>query len=150
MSRVGAYNPLADSFTVPRENMKMRDALHQGDVVIAPLSPALREVLAQAQARAQAVGSPWLFPNAGLDAPVLNESVIKHVKRQLAPGEVFTPHSWRSKLMTWALDAGHNREVVQAVLDHARGTSSDQAYDQSTLQAQRSALLVEWARVVAA
>jgi integrase len=144
-STANAYDPVADTFTVLREHMKMRDSLHAGDVVIGPLHPALRAVLQTAQNRAQAVGSKFLFPNAGAKAAVLNESVIKNLHRLTSDGEKFTPHSRRSELMTWALNNGFPRETAQAALDHARGTSSDQAYDRSSLQPQVAVMLSAWA-----
>ena len=138
------FNRTADTFTVPRANMKTDN--DGRDVVIGPLSPPLRDVLVQAQDRALAIESPWLFPNASGADPITHAAVEKHVRRLDA--RKFTPHSWRSVLMTWALEQYNDRELAQLLLDHARGTDSDRAYDRSTLPAKRSGALIAWAKVI--
>jgi integrase len=148
LSKVDAYDPQADTFTLPRENMKMRDLKHADDVVIAPLSPKLREALRQTQERAVGIKSGWLFPNLSGAQPVLNESVIKHLNRIRPEGSKFTPHSWRSVIMTWGLDAGFSRDVMQVALDHARGTDADRHYDRSTMRVQVAEMLLSWANTI--
>jgi integrase len=135
------------SWTVPRERMKVKTAV--GDVVIKPLSPQLLEVLKQAKERAEATGSDWLFPSVGGTSAVTHAAVEKHVRRLLGESPRFTPHAWRSAVMSWALEGGYPREVAQAALDHARGTDSDRAYDRSTLTSEVSKMLTQWAQEVA-
>jgi integrase len=140
-ARVEHVDLAANVWTVPRSAMKIQSG---SDVVIGPLPPALADVLRQAVERAQAVRSPWLFPNASASAEVTHEAVEKHLRRLTDGGPRFSPHSWRSALMTWALDAGYPRETAQAALDHARGTDSDRAYDESQLRAQVAEMLSAW------
>jgi integrase len=135
------------SWTVPRERMKVKTAV--GDVVIKPLSPQLLEVLKQAKERADAIGSEWLFPSIGGTSAVTHAAVEKHVRKLQGAGPRFTPHAWRSAIMSWALEGGYPREVAQAALDHARGTDSDRAYDRSTLTNEVSKMLTAWAQEVA-
>ena len=143
VARVEHVDLDANTWTVPRESMKMKEGR---DVVLGPLSPALAGVLREARDRALAVRSPWLFPNAKGINPITHEAVEKHCRRLTAGGPKFSPHSWRGAIMTWALDAGYPRETAQAALDHARGTDSDRAYDESQLSEQVSKLLLAWAR----
>ncbi len=135
------------SWTVPRERMKVKTAV--GDVVIKPLSPQLIDVLRQAKERAEAIGSEWLFPSLGGTAAVTHAAVEKHVRKLQCDGPKFSPHSWRSAVMSWAIERGYPREVAQAALDHARGTDSDRAYDRSTLTNEVSKMLTAWAQEVA-
>ena len=138
----------ARSWTVPRASMKVKTT-DAKDVVIKPLSPQLLDVLRQAKVRALATDSAWLFPNANGTAAVTHASVEKHVRRLQGDNPRFSPHSWRSAVMTWALENGWHREVAQAALDHARGTESDRHYDRSQLIPDVAKMLTDWANEVA-
>jgi integrase len=42
-----------------------------------------------------------------------------------------SPHSWRTVFSTWARDAGKDRDVVEAQLDHVTGNATETSYDRA-------------------
>jgi integrase len=57
-----------------------------------------------------------------------------------------TVHGFRSSFATWAEDAGHKPNVIEAALAHAKGDASTRAYLRSSLLPARRELLEAWAR----
>lgn len=133
------------TFTVARGRMKIKDP-RRPDFIISPASKPLADVLDQCAERAEAVGSPYLFPATDPQRHVIREAVEKHLNR--LTGDKFTPHGWRSALFSWAIENGHGREVARAALDHLRAEDADRAYDMTTLRPAVSALLIAWAEVL--
>jgi integrase len=57
-----------------------------------------------------------------------------------------TVHGFRSSFATWAEEAGHKPNVIEAALAHAKGDASTRAYLRSSLLLARRELHDAWAR----
>jgi integrase len=53
-----------------------------------------------------------------------------------------SPHSWRTVFSTWARDAGKDRYVVEAQLDHITANATETSYDRAKRLERRRELLV--------
>jgi integrase len=56
-----------------------------------------------------------------------------------------TVHGFRSTFSTWAEDAGHAPNIIEATLAHVKGDASTRAYLRSKLLPARRKLITEWA-----
>jgi integrase len=56
-----------------------------------------------------------------------------------------TTHGFRASFSTWAEDAGHKPNVIEAALAHAKGDATTRAYLRSSLLPARRKLMTEWA-----
>jgi integrase len=59
-----------------------------------------------------------------------------------------TVHGFRSSFATWAEEAGHKPNAIEAALAHAKGDATTRAYLRSSLLPARRTLMVEWANYV--
>jgi integrase len=56
-----------------------------------------------------------------------------------------TVHGFRSSFATWAEEAGHKPNAIEAALAHAKGDATTRAYLRSSLLPARRRLMAEWA-----
>jgi integrase len=56
-----------------------------------------------------------------------------------------TVHGFRSSFATWAEEAGHKPNAIEAALAHAKGDATTRAYLRSSLLLARRKLMAEWA-----
>jgi hypothetical protein len=80
--------------------------------------------------------------------PISSESIEHHVRKHATAA--WSPHSWRSAMLTWSLENGWTREVAMAAIDHQRATGATVSYDASKHTEAVSELLKAWAECVAA
>jgi integrase len=57
-----------------------------------------------------------------------------------------TVHGFRSSFATWAEEAGHKPNVIEAALAHAKGDATTRAYLRSSLLLARRKLMADWAQ----
>ena len=133
-----------DLWTMPRELLKVKDS-RRGDFVIR-MSGQLLDVMAEAKSR---VTTGLLFRSPLTPSkPISAESVEHHVRRHATAA--WSPHSWRSAVLTWSLENGWTREVAMAAIDHQRATGATVAYDGSKHAEAVSELLKAWGEAIAA
>jgi integrase len=116
----------AGVWAVPPDRMKM------GRPHRVPLSaPAVDILRGQLAARGK---NPHVFPGARPRQP-LSVMALAMAMRGLGAGE-FTPHGFRSAFRDWAGDrTNFQREVAEAVLTHAVGDKTEQAYRRELMDA---------------
>jgi hypothetical protein len=131
-------------WTTPRSQMKVKDK-KRGDFVII-MSGQLLEIMTEAKSRVK-TGLLFKSPINPL-RPISSESIEHHVGRHAKAK--WSPHSWRSAQMTWAVEAGWPMAVAEAALDKQRARGATVAYDASTHTEAVSELLRAWGEVVAA
>jgi hypothetical protein len=124
--------------------MKVKDP-KRGDFVII-MSGQLLEIMTEAKARVK-TGLLFKSPLNPL-RPISSESVEHHVRRHATAA--WSPHSWRSALLTWAVENGWPMAVAEAALDKQRAKGSTVPYDASTHTEAVGELLKEWGEVIAA
>ena len=133
-----------DVWTMPRELMKIKDQ-RRGDFVIR-MSGQLLEIMTEAKSRVK-TGLLFKSPVNPLK-PISSESIEHHVRKHATAA--WSPHSWRSAMLTWSLENGWTREVAMAAIDHQRATGATVSYDASKHTEAVSELLKAWAECVAA
>jgi integrase len=133
----------AGTWTMPRQLMKVKVA--RPDFVIR-MSPQLKTAMVDAHRRVGGKGLLFKGPTTG--AALSEESVEHHIRRLLPEGGKFTPHSWRSAILTWALESGHPREVAMATIDHQRSTGATARYDASVHADGVSEILAAWGDIL--
>ncbi len=135
---VGCISAANATMTLPRASMKVKTA-SRGDFIV-PLSR-------QARAALPKVKAGYLFPGHSTRGKPLHKSAINNAFNRM--GFDFSPHSIRNAFSTTA----HERElaapeVIEAALDHARGSAISRAYNRGSLLAQRAVLMQKWAGLV--
>lgn len=103
-----------------------------------------------------------IFPNLRTGARFSDAALTALIKRMNAGavraggqswcddrGDRITVHGFRSTFRDWCGDAGQPREVAEAALAHAMGSTTERAYARSDLFARRRALMDAWAAVCA-
>ena len=131
-------------WTTPRSLMKVKDK-KRGDFVII-MSGQLLEVMTEAKSRVK-TGLLFKSPINPLK-PISSEGIEQHVKAHATAA--WSPHSWRSAQLTWAVEAGWPMAVAEAALDKQRAKGSTVPYDASTHTEAVGELLKEWGEVIAA
>lgn len=127
------------TWTIPREEMKRRDA-NRGAFVI-PIPPLLLGTLREWH---RIDGDQAVFVCPGprdLATHVTREAVEKFYRRTLKLSGAHSPHSWRSVLSTKARDAGKDGDAIEAQLDHAKKDKVAAAYDRAHLLERRRSLM---------
>jgi len=127
------------TWTVPREEMKRRDA-NRGDFVI-PIPPVLLATLREWR-RVAGEDANYVCPGPrDPSTHVTREAVEKFYRRTLKLSGKHSPHSWRTVLSTKARDAGKDGDAIEAQLDHAKKDKVAAAYDRANLLERRRALM---------
>jgi integrase len=127
-------------WAIPRERMKKKDAERGPHQV--PIPPRLVVMLRKWKA-VDGTGAHYVMPAVSGEGFITREAVEKFYRQTLKLRGKHSPHSWRSVFSTWANDAGHDANVIEAQLDHVTGSKVATAYD----RAQRFNLrvpLMEW------
>ena len=71
------------------------------------------------------------------------DGLLQHLRKYRKGG--VTVHGFRSSFATWAEDAGHKPNVIEAALAHQKGDATTRAYLRSKLLPARRALMDAWA-----
>lgn len=135
-------------WTIPAERTK------SGREHVVPLNlPAL--ALLKALHHKRAAGPVFLNPKGETYSDNALLALIRRMDRRSiargeagwkdSRGELITPHGFRSTFRDWCGDNGKPRDVAEAALAHADGSSTERAYARSTLLARRKGLMAEWA-----
>jgi len=128
----------AGTWAVPRARMKRKD-LARGDHLV-PIPPKLLSAMREWR-RADGERAVYVCPTPRAEAPITREAMEKFYRVQLGLVGKHSPHSWRSVLSTWARDAGKDRDVVEAQLDHVTGNATETSYDRGKRLDRRRELL---------
>jgi hypothetical protein len=130
-------------WTMPRPLMKVKTG--RPDFVIR-MGPQLKAVMGDAHRRAGGKGLLFKGPLTG--AALTEEAVEHHIRRLLPEGGKFSPHSWRTPILTWALEAGYSIEFAKAAIDHRHSTGATARYDAATFIDARAEILGRWADIL--
>jgi integrase len=117
-------------WTIPAARMKM-DTEH-----VIPLTDAAIALLGSPKK-----GRVFNVTNTGTGA-IHKDGLLQHLREYR---ETETVHGFRSTFATWAEDAGHKPNVIEASLAHAKGDATTRAYLRSKLLPARRKLMDEWA-----
>ena len=118
------------TWTIPRMRMKKKDAARGPHVV--PLPPRLAALLKQWRGEDDGAGN-FVCPAPRDPAKSITaEACEKHYRDVLGLAGKHSPHSWRSSFSTVCREAGKNRDVIEAQLDHQVGNKTESAYDRAT------------------
>lgn len=133
----------AGVWIVPAERMKAKE---QHDV---PLSPQALQLL-RAQ-RTQSTGGGLVFPSPmDADRPLSNMAMLEVLSRMGMRGKTTVHGLCRSTFSTWANETGAARpDVVEACLAHSEQDRVRASYNRATFDAERRALLADWAAFLA-
>lgn len=125
-------------WTIPAEHSK------NGQAHRVPLSPLALDLLREA--RAQAGGSPWLFPSPTVNGPITAHSVNRAVYKSLPNVglEDMTPHDLRRTAASNMTSMGVNRLTVSKILNHVE-TGVTAVYDRHGYDAEKRHALEAWA-----
>lgn len=132
----------AGVWTIPPERMKARRP-HQ-----VPLPPQCLEILDRLPRMA---GSDWLFPSTHHGKRLCNMALLQ-MMRGMGHGvggnkSDAVPHGFRSSFRQWAGETTpHPREVIEHCLAHAVESSTERAYQRSSLLLKRRAVMEDWNR----
>jgi integrase len=118
-------------WTIPAERMKM-DEPH-----VVPLSDAAIALLGIPNRR----GRVFAVSSTGTGA-INKDGLYKHLMNFRSG---LTVHGFRSTFATWAEDAGHKPNVIEAALAHEKGDATTRAYLRSKLLPARRKLADDWA-----
>jgi integrase len=118
----------AAAWSIPRARMKRKD-LTRGDHVV-PLPPLLLEAMKEWR-RADGDDGRYVCPSPRGEGPITREAMEKFYRVTLGLAGKHSPHSWRTVFSTWARDAGKDRDVVEAQLDHVTGNATETSYDRA-------------------
>ena len=138
MTRFAVHGEVdGDLWTIPAVKMKEKG---QGDFRIPLTEQALA---AKAAVR---VGNPkpgdLIFPGARGN-PMSDETMDAVLDRM---GVDATPHGFRSTFRDWAYEeTDHSREIIEAVMAHVVGDTTERAYRRGEAMKKRRALLTDWA-----
>ena len=117
----------AATWTIPAGRMKA------GREHVVPLSTQAVELL---RARLALRGkSDLIFQGQRAGKPLSNMAMLALLKRMNRPD--ITAHGFRSSLRDWCGDHGVDRVVAEAMLAHATGDKTEQAYARSTMVERR-------------
>ena len=131
-----------DTLVIPRTAMKMKNP-KRGDHIV-PLSK--QAMAAVAEAMALDSSSKYLFGGLGTRKRPIGRSTFNKALQHMGMGEV-SPHSIRNAFSTWANEKEIAApEVIEAALDHARGSETSRAYNRGSLLNQRRALMQRWSK----
>jgi integrase len=130
----------AGTWSIPRERMKRKDA-KRGDHIV-PLPPRLLAAMKEWR-RADGDDAVYICPSPRGEGPITREAMEKFYRVTLGLAGKHSPHSWRTVFSTWARDAGKDRDVVEAQLDHVTGSPTETSYDRANRLERRRAL-VAW------
>ena len=124
------------TWTIPPSRMKSRRE-H-----VVPLSDQAIAVLEQART----IGASEFVFERDAGKPV-NAKTLSELLRGLNIGAVM--HGFRSSFRDWAGETGQPRDVAEACLAHAFGSSTERAYARSSLLARRREVMQAWADYIA-
>ena len=125
-------------WAIPRVRMKMKDE-DRGPHEIPLPSHLLSEV--RDWRRMDGEDALFVCPAPRNDNHVTREALEKFYRRGLGLSGKHSPHSWRSVIKSWCADAGKDKDVVEAQLDHIVGSRVENAYDRAKRINLRHALL---------
>lgn len=128
----------AGTWAIPRARMKRKDQARGEHVV--PIPPVLLAAMKDWR-RADGDDAQFVCPSPRAEAPITREAMEKFYREKLGLAGKHSPHSWRTVLSTWARDAGKDRDVVEAQLDHVTGNATETAYDRAHRLERRRELL---------
>lgn len=124
------FDLTAGTWAIPRERMKRKDKERGPHEILLPthLLATLHE-----WRKADGPDAVYVCPAPRDPAkPITPEAVEKHYRDALHLGSKHSPHSWRAAFATIARDAGKDRVVVEAQLDHVIGGRIQAAHDRAT------------------
>lgn len=121
------------TWTVPASRMK------EGVEHTVPLSRAALDVLEECRSRSE--DTQYIF--RGLRNNPIGRRAVWQLWRRA--GNSGTVHGLRSTFRDWCRDTGRSREVAEAALAHAFGSSVERAYARSTMLERRRELMAIWA-----
>lgn len=134
------------TLVIPRAAMKMKNP-KRGDHVV-PLS--IQALAAVKEAMAIDSSTKYLFGGLGTRKQPIGRSTFNRAFQHMGMGDV-SPHSVRNAFSTWANENEVAApEVIEAALDHARGTETSRSYNRGNLLEQRVALMQKWSDALAA
>jgi integrase len=137
---IGATWPQVGSLDVPRPTWTIPQTKAIKDFRV-PLSPRAVELLKQLPPIAD---NDHIFPGERLGCAINEGSMVKLLKRHLAPG--YTVHGLRSTFKDWTRDTRHyDQELVEMCLAHRLGNRTEQAYARSDLFDKRAEIMADWA-----
>jgi integrase len=74
------------------------------------------------------VSDEFVFPGRGLDKPISNMTMLKHLK-EITGDETLTVHGFRTTFRTWAQEeTDFEEEIVEHCLHHITGDDAEKAY----------------------
>lgn len=137
----------AATWTIPAARMK------RGKPHVVPLGAAALSLL-----KGMLPASGLLFPSPMKTGAALSDmaplAVVKRMHEAAIEcdepgwtdehGARVTPHGFRSSFRMWAAEQGHPRDLAEHCLAHAVGSQVEQAYQRSTLLAQRRVVMAAW------
>lgn len=124
-------------WTVPAERMKA------GREHRVPLSSHAAVILREAKERRRK-GEAFVFAGGKAGKPLSLTSLMKALR--IASSDDSTVHGLRSTFRDWCSESDHAaREVAEAALAHAVGSTSERAYARSDVLERRRELLQRWA-----
>lgn len=135
------FNFVDQTWTVPRERMKIKEA-QRGDFVI-PLPPMLLATIQEWMRKDNNTSVNVCPAPRDSERHVTATSVEKHYREALGLEGKHSPHSWRSALSTIAREAKKDKDAIELQLDHGETDSSAEPYNRAKLLRRRRALL-EW------
>ena len=131
-----------DTLVIPRAAMKMKNP-KRGDHVV-PLSK--QAMAAVKEAMALDSSAKFLFGGQGTRKRTIGRSTFNKAFQHMGMVDV-SPHSIRNAFSTWANEKEIAApEVIEAALDHARGSKTSRAYNRGSLLNQRRALMQRWSK----
>jgi integrase len=80
------------------------------------------------EAHESRVSDEFVFPGRGLDKPISNMTMLKHLK-EITGDETLTVHGFRTTFRTWAQEeTDFEEEIVEHCLHHITGDDAEKAY----------------------
>lgn len=126
-------------WTIPKEKTKTKKREHR-----VPLSPRCLEIIIEAKAHAQALGSEYLFP--GRKGPLSQMVLLMALRRMKVD---VTAHGFRSSFRDWTSEeTSFPRDVCEMALAHTIGDKTEAAYRRGDLFEKRRLLMAEWSEYV--
>jgi integrase len=88
--------------------------------------------------------SEYVFPNRDDNTKVISENTILGIIDAIGYKGKMTGHGFRSLARSILGDMGHRWEVLEAMLSHSLGNSTERAYVRTTYYAERIGLMQTW------
>lgn len=120
--------------------MKMREQ-H-----VVPLSRQAVELLRALHAINGA--TPYVFPSRSDRKKPMSHEAIRDVFNRIGYAGRFTPHGVRATFSTICNDMGIRSDVIERALAHQERNEIRRAYNRSTLLAERTVLMQQWAEML--